>query len=75
MNKFIGLAAIINDLTDDELGTISRDESLDALIAAMREYAGHPEIDAALERFSGNDLGKESTRFGQSAAHGRFSIH
>jgi hypothetical protein len=65
MNRLIGLAAIINDLTEDELATISRDESLDALMVAMCEYAGHPEIDAALERLSGINLGKETTRFGQ----------
>jgi hypothetical protein len=75
MNKLLALARLINSLTDDELATISRDDSMEALLVAMRELAGHPDIDAALERLAGINLGKESGSFGQSNAHSRSRIH
>lgn len=53
MDKLLAIARLINDLTDAELSTIDCDASWVALVGAMQELTGHPEIDEALERLIG----------------------
>jgi hypothetical protein len=43
------LAVIVNELSDDLLATISRDDAL-TLFEGLLDHAGQPEVDAALDR-------------------------
>jgi hypothetical protein len=56
MNGPKSLAAIVNQVSDDDLATISREDAL-ILYEGLLPHGGEPEVDAALARLSATDGG------------------